>query len=125
MGKIHVALRPEFHLGEDAVLVAADTSGVEELEAALTQAGLSAQGALTIQLGSQDHTFILDAPGDHIELRKNDVIWCLSEGKRKELVEKLAAIKSSPGPAHHYVDITGPPTTLVLSRDEYPDLFCM
>jgi hypothetical protein len=124
LGKIHIVLLPDFHLEEDAVLVAADTSGIDELETALTQAELSAPGALTIHLGCHNHTFIVDGPEDRIELGKDDVMWRLSEGKRKELVEKLAAMKSTPGPAHQYIDITGQATILVLSRDEYLDLFC-
>lgn len=114
MGKIRVVLLPNFHLGEDALLVAADPSGIEELETGLTQAGSSAPGALSIPLGSQNHTFIVHAAEDRIELGKEKVIWRLSESKRKELVEKLAAIRSSPRPAHHYVDITGPTTILIL-----------
>jgi hypothetical protein len=122
VGKIHVSTQLDFYIGDTVVLVAADRNGLEELEAALTQTGLGAGIALTMNLGSQNHTFIVGKDAESVELHEERVIWRISELKRRELVEKLEAMRSNPGPCHHHVDdIAGPTATLILSRDEYLD----
>ncbi len=111
---------PGFHFGEDAVLLAGDATGLEEFEVALEQAGLGVRGAHRV--GEQNHAFRLDQCEDRVELEDDNVIWQLSEGTRNEILEKLAALGSGPHPGHHFVDISGPATTLVLSRDEHLDI---
>ena len=45
--------------------------------------------------------------------------WRLDVTKASEIGDKLAAMRSSDAPSHHYVDIDTPTGTLVLSLDEY------
>ncbi len=57
--------------------------------------------------------------GDEIDLQTGHVYWRFTRSKLLKVLEKMDSLNEAPGPGHHYVDISGPVKTLVLSRDEY------
>jgi len=105
--------------GEDAVLVAMTAAGLEVLREALRNAAEEpARGALPLVGEERLLIRVKDAP---TTLGREDgtLVWTLSASKLQEIVEKLDALRNASGPCHHYVDISEPVGTLVLSRDEY------
>jgi len=120
MGKIHAELVREFYMGEDdAVLVAADREGIEELETAVRSAVKSSESGI-LRTGQQTHLFLVEH-GAAIEFRNDQVVWRFSIMRMEDLADKMEAMRMNPGPCHQYFDILAPVTTLVISRDEYPD----
>lgn len=119
MSKIRIQLASEFR-GEAVVLLAMDQGGLNEFSSAVSEA---IQGRLgySSQLRHADgnHVFALKDHTADIDLQPCCTTWRFSTSKLAEVLEKLNAMKSSPGPCHHYVDIASPTETLVLSRDEY------
>jgi hypothetical protein len=65
------------------------------------------------------HIFAIQDGRADVELQKGLATWRFSPSKLAEVLEKLDAMKASPGPCHHYVDVSSPAETLVLSRDAY------
>jgi hypothetical protein len=119
---IRVELVPQFYMGqEDALLMAIDGVGIDQLIGALRQAAQSGGSPSVLRTERQTHTFIQEETGGIVELKKGDVVWHLSATQIEEITDKLEAMKSCSGPCHHYVDIMAPTESLVLSRDEYPD----
>lgn len=113
---IHVEFAPDFR-GEDVVLLAMDGAGVATLVTAFKEA--AAQGASRLQHNEITHEFRVEAGAADIELDADRVVWRLDPAKAAEIIEKLDVLRSSDRPGHHYVDISQPAETLVLSRDEY------
>ena len=120
--RIHVELVPQFYMGqEDALLVAMDEAGIDQLVGALRQATQSGGSPSVLRTGQQTHTFIREQTGGTVELKSGDIVWHLSASQIEEIMDKLEAMKSRSEPCHHYVDIISPAEMLVLSLDEYPD----
>lgn len=115
MSEIRVELAPEFK-GETVVLLAMDASGLDAFISAVAQAIQKGSGA---PYASATHVFAIEDGRADVELQKGSTTWRFSPSKLAEVLEKLEAMKASPGPCHHYVDISSPVETLVLSRDEY------
>ena len=69
------------------------------------------------------HIFAIQDGRADVELQKGCATWRFSPSKLAEVLEKLDAMKASPGPCHHYVDVSSPAETLVLSRDAYVSRF--
>lgn len=122
MAKMRVEFIPQFYMGEDdAVLVAADRDGIDQLAEAITQACHPTASPSFLRADQQTHVFITEAGGGTLEFRNGDVIWRLSKERMEEIADKLESMKVSPRPCHHYVDIMEPASILILSRDEYRD----
>lgn len=115
MALIRVELAREFR-GEDVVLLAMDADGVDTFLAAITRA--EQQGSWRLHHGETIHEFLMEAGAADIDLQDDRVVWRLGRPKAVEIIEKLTALED-PGPGHHYVDISKPTRTLVLSCDEY------
>ena len=116
MNVIRVELAREFR-GEDVVLLAMDSAGLDTFLSALTQA--QQHGSSRLDHGVMIHDFLVRPGAADIDLRDDHVVWRLDHPKAVEIIEKLTALKGG-RPGHHYVDdISNPTHTLVLSRDEY------
>jgi hypothetical protein len=119
MSEIRVELAPEFK-GETVVLLAMDGSGLDAFISAATEAFQKGPGASSqLKDTGANHVFVIEDGRADVELQKGSTTWRFSPSKLGEVLEKLEAMKASPGPCHHYVDISSPAETLVLSRDEY------
>lgn len=118
MSEIRVELAPEFK-GDTVVLLAMDTGGLDDFRATVAQAIQKAHGSLQVMHADVTHVFAIEDGKTDVELKQRHVTWRFSPLKLTEVLEKLDAMKVSPGPCHHYVDISSPAETLVLSRDEY------
>jgi hypothetical protein len=116
MNFIRVELAREFMWGDDVVLVAMDTAGLDSFTTALDDA--VQQTCSRLDHGATIHEFLVTAGLADVELHDDRVVWRLDHTKAVEILEKLAAMKSG-GPGHHYIDISTPAETLVLSCDEY------
>jgi hypothetical protein len=116
-----VKLIPEFYLGDDAVLLAADREGLDTFEHALSGAAMKQNLPGDLISEGVRHKFVLGRPEARVELQENYVIWHLPDEKVSEILATLASLNAAPDPSHHYVDIDNPAGTLVLSVDEYLD----
>lgn len=116
MTVVRAELAPKFYFGDDAVLLAMDRAGVEAVRKAVTQA--QEQGSSQLDHAGIIHEFIIDAGAADIDLRDDRAVWRLDSDTANEIIEKLTALET-PGPGHHYVDLSAPAPTLVLSCDEY------
>lgn len=47
------------------------------------------------------------------------LVWRLGAAKAQELIELLTDMSQHPGRVHHYVDVSTPARTLVISLNEY------
>lgn len=119
MSEIRVELAPEFK-GETVVLLAMDGGGLNAFTSAVAEAIQKKPGSSS-HLGhaGATHVFAVEDDKADVELQPGCTTWRFSPSKLAEVLEKLEAMKASPGPCHHYVDISSPVETLVLSRDEY------
>lgn len=117
MNVIRVKTVREFK-GEDVVLLAADSAGLEAFLAALTEA--QQHGSSRLQRSRRIHEFVIQAGAADIELDDDRVVWRMDDTKADEIIEKVKVLSSSGRPCHHYVDdMLSPTPTLVLSLDEY------
>jgi hypothetical protein len=115
MNDIRVKHVPEFK-GEDVVLLAFDSAGLDTFLAALTEA--QQRGSSRLHHPRRVHDFVIEAGAADIELADDRAVWRLSHAKAAEIIEKLTAMSSSERPGHHYVDdMLSPAPTLVLSRN--------
>ena len=115
MSEIRVELAPEFK-GETVVLLVMDSDGLDAFRSALARAG---QKPSQLTHAGTIHEFAIEDGNAEVELQAGQVNWRFAQSKLAEVIEKLDAMKEAPGPCHHYVDISSPAETLVLSRDEY------
>jgi NADPH-dependent 2,4-dienoyl-CoA reductase/sulfur reductase-like enzyme len=113
---IRAEFAPDFR-GDDVVLLAMDGAGVAGFAAALKDA--QRQGSSQLLLGGVTHEFVIAADEADIDLDDIRVVWRLDPAKAVEIIEDLDELSSGDRPGHHYVDISNPTDTLVLSRDEY------
>jgi hypothetical protein len=117
MTTIRVEVAPEFMFGDDVVLLAMDGAGVTAFAAALKNA--AHQGSSRLEHGGVTHEFMIESGESDIELDGLRVVWRLDPAKADEVIGDLSVLENSGRPGHHYVDISKPTDTLVLSRDEY------
>ena len=103
--------------GDDVVLVAMDGDGVTALAVALKDA--AQQGSSRLELGDVTYEFLIEGGQSAIEIDGSRVVWKLDRTKVDEVIDDLRVLECNNRPGHHYVDITKPTDTLVLSRDEY------
>lgn len=112
---------PEFHLGDDAVLLAADHEGIEAFERALSASAKKENVTSRLVASGMSHEFHIAGSAAQVQFAEGRVIWRLSEEKASEILDMLAPLKASIGPGHQYIDIDTPAQTLILSKDEYLD----
>lgn len=117
MTVIRVNFLPEFYLGDDAVLLTLDGSGVELLAAAVTEA--RNYGSSRLVHDGITHEFVIESGSAAVELNPTRVVWRLDDAKAAVIAADLAALG---GVGHFYVDMSSPAETLVISRDEYTDI---
>jgi hypothetical protein len=102
------------------VLLAMDEGGLDVFRSAVSEAIQKEQGSSSqLMHGGATHIFAIEDGKADVELQKGHATWRFSPSKLAEVLEKLDAMKASLGPCHHYVDISSPAETLVLSCDEY------
>jgi hypothetical protein len=119
MSEIRVELVPEFR-GDTVVLLAMDRGGLDAFRAAVAETIQNKQVCLSkLMHANVTHIFAIEDDKASVESQKGFVTWRFSLSKMAEVLEKLDAIKVSPSPCHHYIDISSPAQTLVLSCDEY------
>jgi hypothetical protein len=108
-----------FYFGENAVLLALDTDGVETFLAALTRA--EREGASRLESDATVHEFLIDGSASDVEFHDDDdtVVWRLGDAKAQEISELLADMTQHSGKGHYYVDMSTPAGTLVISLNEY------
>jgi hypothetical protein len=125
MSTIRVNFLPDFHYGDDAVLLTLDGGGVDELNKALRHA--DQQGSSRLEHDGVAHEFRIEPGAADIELNRTHVVWRLDQVKATEIIEDLAVLSGKSGAGdptsgHFYVDMLTPAKTLVVSRDEYVDV---
>ncbi|RAV12591.1 hypothetical protein DQP57_09705 [Mycobacterium colombiense] len=118
MSVIYAELAEKLYMGDDAVLLAMDTAGVDTVLAALTEA--AQQASARLDHGATIHQFIIEPEAAEIEFRDGAVVWRLDAAVAAEIIELLTEMHDHPGSGHHYVDISKPADLLVLSMNEYP-----
>ncbi|WP_071289060.1 hypothetical protein [Mycolicibacterium llatzerense] len=123
MSIVRVNFLPEFHLGDDAVLLTLDGPGVGQFNAAVVLA--EQQGSATLEHDGVIHEIGIEPGAADIDLSPNHVVWRLDHAKAAEIIVGLSALgdgAAAAQPGHVYVDLTSPAETLVVSRDEYVDI---
>lgn len=65
--------------------------------------------------------FVIHNGRADIALAPTRVVWHLDPAKADEIASDLAGLNRIGRAGHHYVDISSPAETVVLSRDEYVD----
>lgn len=119
MTLVRAGLAEGYYFGEDAVLLALDAGGVTVFLAALIQA--KQEGASHLEIGGTTHEFFIEGSASDIEFHDDDdtVVWRLGGGKAQEIIELLTQLSQHRGQGHHYVDMSTPARTLVVSLGEY------
>ncbi|MFC5336855.1 hypothetical protein [Mycobacterium branderi] len=117
---IHAELAEKLDSGHDAVLLAMDDAGVNEVLAAVTQA--AQDGSARLDHGATTHLFRIEAGAAGVEFHDGAVVWRLDSAKAAELIQLLNSMVDSGIPeGHHYLEGMSTPTeTVVLSRNEHP-----
>jgi hypothetical protein len=118
MSLVHAELVEGMYFGEDAVLLAMDDAGVDDVLAAVRQA--MHHGSAHLDHGATIHQFVIQAGAADVELGEGAVVWRLDSAVAAEIIDMLAEMHENPGKGHHYVDISPPAEMLVLSLNEYP-----
>lgn len=106
-----------FYLGDPVVLLSMDRDGVHVFNASLKDA--LAAGSARLQYGDVTHEIVVQVDAADVEFHDGSVIWRLNPATAREISEDLNVLGGSNKSGHHYVDLTRPAATLVLSRDEY------
>ena len=117
MTVIRAELAPEFMFGDDVVLLAMDGAGVRAFVAALEDAVQHETSQL--ENGGITHEFSIQDGESRVDLNGDSVVWRVNRAKAEELIAYLHALGTSDHSGHHFVDISNPTDTLVLSKDEY------
>ncbi|MCV7227062.1 hypothetical protein [Mycolicibacterium komossense] len=124
MSIVRVNFLPEFYLGEDAVLLTLDGSGVDEMKDAVEEARNN--GSSRFVHDGVDQEFHIEPGAATVELSPSRVVWRLDQAKAAEISQDLVALgvprDSGRTAGHFYIDMTSPAETLVISRDEYTDV---
>lgn len=119
MSQIKVDLVHEFK-GEDVVLVAMDIDGLNFLTTAVSHA-IQIANTRHSELDRNGilHVFKIDDEQSKMEITDRTVAWSLSNQTFFEVLEKLRAMKELGRACHHFVEISSPVETLLLSLDEH------
>lgn len=124
MSIIRVNFLPEFHFGDDAVLLTVDGDGTEVFRAAVEHARTNL--AFRFRHDGDEHEFHIEPGAAHVKLSPGRVVWRLDDAKAAEIAGDLTVLRSprddGTTAGHFYVDIATPAKTLVISRDEYTDI---
>ncbi|WP_445680195.1 hypothetical protein [Radicibacter daui] len=116
---VRVEIASEFK-GAAVVLLAMNANGLTAFMSAIANViRPTDREALQVEISGVSHVIAVKNDKADVELRPGKVTWCFSAAKLGEIFEKLETMKGAPGPCHHFVDITSPAETLILSRDEY------
>ena len=124
MSVVRINFLPEFYLGDDAVLLTLDGSGIDKVKDAVDEARNN-HSSRFLHNGVA-HEFHIEPGAATVDLSPTRVVWRLDGAKAAEISEDLAALGALRGSGstagHFYVDMTSPADTLVISRDEYTDV---
>lgn len=116
---LRVAVLEGFALGDDAVLVAMNSGGLDALRWGMLSA--RQHDSASFVCGGRTHIVeVADGAAD-MDLHNGDdslVRWRLDVAKLHEISDMLAGMDGR-RMCHNYVDISTPAETLVLSVDEY------
>lgn len=125
MSVIRVNFLPEFHFGDDAVLLTLDGPGVDQFNAAVVRA--EQHRSATLEHDGVTHEILIEPGTADVDLSPTRVVWRLDRAKAAEIAAGLTALGAGaagdqPRSGHVYVDLSSPAETLVMSRDEYVDI---
>ncbi|CAN5694248.1 hypothetical protein BH09ACT8_BH09ACT8_32670 [soil metagenome] len=124
MSVVRVNFLPEFYLGDDAVLLTLDGSGIDKVKNAVEEA-ISNRSSRFLHHGVAQE-FHIEPGAATVDLSPTRVVWRLDQTKAAEISQDLVALSDPSGSGitagHFYVDMTSPAETLVISRDEYTDV---
>jgi hypothetical protein len=124
MSVVRVNFLPEFYLGDDAVLMTLDGSGVDKVKDAVEEARNNRSSRFLHNGVAQE--FHIEPGAATVDLSPTRVVWRLDQAKAAEISEDLEALGALRGSGrtagHFYVDMNSPAETLVISRDEYTDV---
>jgi hypothetical protein len=124
MSVVRVNFLPEFYLGDDAVLLTLDGSGIDKVRSAVEEARSNRSSRFLHNGVAQE--FHIEPGAASVDLSPTRVVWRLDQAKAAEISEDLAALSATRDSGitagHFYVDMTSPAETLVISRDEYTDI---
>ena len=124
MSVVRVNFLPEFYLGDDAVLLTLDGSGVDKVRDAVEEARNNRSSRFLHDGVEQE--FHIEPGAATLDLSPSRVVWRLDHAKAAEISDNLVALRALNGSGktagHFYVDMTSPAETLVISRDEYTDV---
>jgi len=120
MSVIRVNFLPEFHYGDDAVLLTMDGAGVDTFRIALSDA--IEHGSSQLEHDGVTHEIQIESGAADIDLEKTRVGWHLDPAKAREINDDLEISSRKGRAGHNYVDMSTPAPTLVVSRDEYVDV---
>jgi len=116
---IKVELADEFK-GETVMLLAMDRVGLEIFASVIAKAAAQDdQRSVELLNSGTIHRFVTAHGDAEINLAPKRVTWRFSKEKMIEVMGKLQSMAITRRSCHHYVDISGPVDTLVLSLDEY------
>jgi hypothetical protein len=123
MNVIRVKTVGEFN-GEDIVLLAADSAGLDTFLAALTET--QQHGSSRFEQRRRVHEFVIEGGAVDIELDHDRVVWRLDDTKAGEIIArrgrnhcKAKVLSSSGRSCQHYSMTCSVRPTLLLSLDEY------
>jgi hypothetical protein len=124
MSVVRVNFLPEFYLGDDAVLLTLDGSGIDKVKHAVEEARSNHSSRFVHNGVAQE--FHIEPGAATVDVSPTRVVWRLDQAKAAEISEDLVALGALRGSGttagHFYVDMTSPAETLVISRDEYTDV---
>ena len=124
MSVVRVNFLPEFYLGDDAVLLTLDGSGIDKVKNAVEEARTNLSSRFLHHGVAQE--FHIESGAASIDLSPTRVVWRLDQAKAAEISDDLVALgalrDSGRTTGHFYVDMSSPAETLVISRDEYTDV---
>ena len=118
MSVLRVELVNEFKDGA-AILVSMDSEGLAAVRSTLKEAASGSGESSTLEHNGTTLAVVVGEGPSTVDLHGDSVVWHLSHARLIEVIEKLDALAVSDSPCHHYVDISAPVDTLVLSKDEY------
>jgi hypothetical protein len=101
MSLIYAELAERMYFGDDAVLLAMDTAGVDQVLAAVKRAAV--QGSARLDHGATAHQFLIEAGAADVEFGEGTVVWRLDSAVAAEITELLTEMHDHPGSGHHYV----------------------
>ncbi len=94
-----------------------DNAGVDPFLAALIEA--RQQGSSRRDVDRMNHRFVIEPGAADVKFHDDEAVWRLDHAKAAEIIELLRDMRQHPAAGHHYVDISAPAKTLVISLDEH------